>query len=157
MAITSTVPTVCAGTRTVHSVAEAHSTFFDFVEPNMKVVPVAPVAKPAPVIVTLSPPAFEPVLGLTPATAGISSKRSFVDVVLVPDGAVTVTSTVAAVCAGDTAVIEVGELTVKLVAAIAPNITALAPVKLVPVIVTAVPPAAVPLVGDSFLTAGAGR
>jgi hypothetical protein len=108
------------------------------------------------VIVTLSPPAGRPAFGLTPATVGVSLKWSFVEIALVPDGTVTVTSTVAAVCAGDTAVIEVDEFTVKLLAAVAPNMTALAPVKFVPVIVTAVPPAAEPLSGESLLTAGAG-
>ncbi len=40
--------------------------------------------------------------------------------------------------------IEVAELTVKPVAAVAPKSTAVAPVKLVPVMVTLVPPAAGP-------------
>ena len=40
--------------------------------------------------------------------------------------------------------IEVAEVTVKLVAAVAPNLTAVAPVKLVPVMVTMVPPAVGP-------------
>ena len=39
---------------------------------------------------------------------------------------------------------EVALLTVKLVAAVAPKDTALAPVKLVPVMVTVVPPAVLP-------------
>ena len=38
----------------------------------------------------------------------------------------------------------------------APNLTSLAPVRLVPVIVTVVPPAAGPLVGSIFVTVGAG-
>ena len=66
----------------------------------------------------------------------------------------TVTSTVPAEPAGDVAVIEVAELTVKPVAFVAPNLTAVVPVKLVPVIVTTVPPAAGPDVGESDVTAG---
>ena len=51
--------------------------------------------------------------------------------------------------------IGVAELTVKPVAAVAPNVTAVAPVKLVPVIVTVVPPAAGPDVGEIDVTVGA--
>jgi hypothetical protein len=46
---------------------------------------------------------------------------------------------------GDTAVIEVALLTVKLAAATGPKLTAVAPVNPVPVIVTEVPPPVVPL------------
>jgi hypothetical protein len=66
---------------------------------------------------------------------------------------VTLTSTVP-VPAGDVAVIEVAEFTVKPAAAVAPNVTAVAPVKLVPVIVTTVPPATGPAVGEIDVTAG---
>ena len=61
-------------------------------------------------------------------------------VALVPPPVVTVMSTVP-VLAGDVAVIEVELLTVKEVALALPNLTAVAPVKLVPVMVTLVPPA----------------
>jgi hypothetical protein len=64
-----------------------------------------------------------------------------------------VTSTVP-VPAGDVAVIEVAELTVKAVALVAPNFTAVAPVKAVPVIVTDVPPATGPVVGEIEVTVG---
>ena len=46
---------------------------------------------------------------------------------------------------GEVAVIEVAELTVKLLAATPPKDTPVAPVKLVPVMLTLVPPAVVPL------------
>jgi hypothetical protein len=52
-------------------------------------------------------------------------------------------------------VIWVEELTVKLVAFCEPNLTALAPVKLVPVIVTLPPPLVGPAAGDTPLTVGA--
>ncbi len=55
-----------------------------------------------------------------------------------------------------TAVIWVAELTVKLAAAVAPNFTAVAPVKLVPVMTTLVPPVAGPDVGARPVTVGAG-
>ena len=46
--------------------------------------------------------------------------------------------------------------TVKPAAAVAPKATAVAPVKLVPVIVTEVPPASGPVAGDTDETVGAG-
>src|SRR4029077_10451062 len=70
-------------------------------------------------------------------------------------GVVTVMST-GPVPAGDTAVIEVAELTVKLAAALAPKSTAVAPVKLAPVIVTDVPPGSGPVLGLTPATLGAG-
>ena len=71
-----------------------------------------------------------------------------------PAGVVTVTSTVP-VPAGLSAVIEVSLTTVTFVAAVVPKSTAVAPVKLVPVIVTNVPPACEPVVGLRPVTVGA--
>ncbi len=73
---------------------------------------------------------------------------------LVPAGVVTVTLTVP-VPAGDVAVIEVPEWTTTPVAATVPNLTAVAPVKFIPEIVTLVPPAAGPDFGDMEVTQGA--
>ena len=73
---------------------------------------------------------------------------------LVPLGVVTVTWTVP-LPAGLTAVIWVAEMTLKEAAFVLPNRTAVAPVKLVPVTVTDVPPAVGPLVGLMPETAGA--
>src|SRR6516225_3721477 len=58
--------------------------------------------------------------------------------------------------AGDCALIEVGPVTLKLVAGADPKRTALAPVKFVPVMVTAVTPAAGPDEGLTALTVGGG-
>ena len=80
---------------------------------------------------------------------------SAAEVALVPAGVVTVTSTLPAAPAGATAVIEVAELTVNNVAAVAPNLTAVAPLKLVPVMVTRVPPAVEPLAGLRPVTVAA--
>ncbi len=74
--------------------------------------------------------------------------------VLVPLGVVTVTSTAPAASAGAVAVTEVGEAAV-MVPAVAPNFTALAPVKLVPVMVTEVPPTNGPDSGLTPVTVGA--
>ena len=69
--------------------------------------------------------------------------------------AVILTSTVPTP-AGAVAVIDVAELTVTPAAAVTPNITAVTPVKLVPVIVTDVPPADGPDVGEIEVTVGEG-
>ena len=66
---------------------------------------------------------------------------------LVPMGVVTRTLAVPAVPAGVVAVIVVALTTVKLVAATPPKVTAMVPVRLVPAIVTLVPPSVLPLAG----------
>ena len=75
-------------------------------------------------------------------------------VTLVATGVVTVTSTLPADPAGEVAAISVPETT-EYVAAARPKSTALAPVKPVPVMVTAVPPAGRPATGLTALTVGA--
>ena len=76
---------------------------------------------------------------------------------LVPAGVVTVTSTVPAASAGAMAVIDVGEEKLKLVLVMAmgPKLTTLAPVKLVPVMVTDAPPVVGPVAGLTRVTVGA--
>ena len=66
----------------------------------------------------------------------------------------TVTSTGPAVPAGDVAVIEVSLLKMNDAAGVEPKLTAVAPVKPVPVIATVSPPVAVPVFGDTTVTAG---
>ncbi len=56
--------------------------------------------------------------------------------------------------AGEVALIEVEPVIVKLVAAVPPNFTAVAPVKPVPVTVTEVPPAKAPADGPTEVTVG---
>ena len=79
---------------------------------------------------------------------------SAADVADVPPAVVTVTSTTPLLPAGEVAVMDVAELTVKPVALFTPNLTAVAPVKLVPVMVTDVPPPAGPEVGEIAVTVG---
>jgi hypothetical protein len=67
----------------------------------------------------------------------------------------TTTSTVPAVWDGETAVIWVGETTVKLLAFVPPNVTWVTLVKFVPLTVTLVPPEPVPVPGETLLTVGA--
>jgi len=75
-------------------------------------------------------------------------------VALVPPAVITVTSEVPKLPAGAVAVIVVALVTVKVVADVAPNLTAVVPVKPVPVIVTDVPPAGRPATGLTPATVG---
>src|SRR6516164_11385585 len=75
---------------------------------------------------------------------------------LVPPGAVTRTSTMP-VPAGLIAVSWVGDTTCTPVAATPPKVTVAGVAKLVPVMVTVVPPAAGPDDGDTFVTVGGDR
>ena len=125
------------------------------VVPNL--TEVAPV-KLVPVMVTDVPPDVDPLAGNNEVTVGgggaVKVKWSAVLVALVPTGVVTVTSTTPAAWAGLTAVICVDELIPKDAAPIVPNLTEVAPVKLVPVIVTDVPPIVDPPDGDTAVTVG---
>jgi hypothetical protein len=67
---------------------------------------------------------------------------------------ITVTVTAPALPAGVVAVICVGLTTTTFVAALLPNVTVAPAAKFVPVIVTPVPPAVVPVFGDTLLTVG---
>jgi hypothetical protein len=110
-------------------------------------------------MVTTVPPVVLPLLRLNAVTLGAVPaeyvKWSLDDTADVPVGVVTTTSTVPAAIGGDTAVIAVDEFTTNDAASTPPNVTAVALVKLVPLIVTEVPPALEPLLVPRLLTAGA--
>jgi hypothetical protein len=112
--------------------------------------------KSVPVIVTEVPPLVGPAEGATELTVGAATyvKLSAALVPLVPPNVVTVTSTGPAEPAGLVAVTCVALSTMKDVAAVEPKSTALAPAKLVPVMVTDVPPAVGPLAGETDVTVG---
>jgi hypothetical protein len=74
----------------------------------------------------------------------------------VPPGVVTTTLAVPAVPEGVVQVAEVAEATLTAVHAAPPTVIPVAPVKLVPVIVTGVPPAVEPDVGEIDVTVGGG-
>jgi hypothetical protein len=117
---------------------------------------VAPV-KFVPVMVTLVPPAVEPLEGLTPLTVGAEARNvnlSAAPVADVPPAVLTVISTTPAAWAGAEAVIDVDETTVNELAAVPLNETLVAPIKLVPVIVMLVSPAVEPLAGETLVTVG---
>src|SRR3984885_10680082 len=119
-----------------------------------KISTVAPAAKFVPVIVTAVPPSVDPLFGLTLVTVGVTTQANpFAGLPPCPF-TVPVTVTAPALPAGVVAVIVVLFTTPTLVAAVAPNFTVAPAAKLVPVIVTAVPPAAGPLFGATLLTVG---
>ena len=120
-----------------------------------KFTAVAPL-KFVPVMVTVVAPAVGPAVGEMLVTVGAATKVNWsaADVALVPPAVVTLTSTVPALPTGAVAVICVAELTVKPVAAVAPKVTAVAPLKFVPVMVTVVPPAVGPAVGEMLVMVG---
>ncbi len=152
--VTSTVPAEPAGDVMVREVGEATSRPVPAVDPNFTTV--APV-NPVPVTVTVVPPANGPAAGATLVIVGTGSyvNWSAGEVALVPPGVVTVTSTVPAVPAGETAVMLVPETTVTPVAPVRPKST-VAPVNPVPVTVTVVPLATGPDAGATLVTVGTG-
>ena len=93
------------------------------------------------------PPTVEPVTGETEEIIGSAKYINAFDAVAVPFGVVTATLAAPTVPAGVTAVMLVDESTTTLVAATPPIVTLVAPVKLAPVIVIAVPPAVAPEFG----------
>ncbi|BBH18908.1 hypothetical protein Back11_02530 [Paenibacillus baekrokdamisoli] len=150
---TSTVPEP-AGAVAVICVAESTVKDVAAVAPN--VTAVAP-DRFVPVNVTLVPPDVGPDDGemLVIVGAAMYVNWSAADVVDVPPVVVTLTSTVPALPAGAVAVICVAEFTVKPVAAVAPNVTAVAPDRFVPINVTVVPPDVGPDVGEMLVIVGA--
>ena len=72
-----------------------------------------------------------------------------------PAGVVTVTSTMPEADSDVTAVTELEDLTVKLTA-VEPNLTLVAPMKLLPLIVTNAPPLEGPFAGVTLVTVGGG-
>jgi hypothetical protein len=151
---TSTVPAECAGLSAVIEFELLTTKLVAGVPP--KVTPVT-LTKLPPVIVTLVPPPTGPAFGFTLVMKGVPSvyvNWLFTVLADVPSGVVTRTDTVpGAACPGLIAEIVV-EFTTVNGAAADPNVTAVAPLKPVPVIVTVVPPARGPEFGLTELTTG---
>jgi len=120
-------------------------------------VTVAPERKFVPEIVTLVPPAVVPAFGETPVTVGVGTAyvKPLARLPLCPLS-LTVTVTEPAEFAGVVAVIVVLLATVTFVAAAVPNVTVAPETKLVPVMVTLVPPTVVPVFGETPVTVGVG-
>ncbi len=113
-----------------------------------------------PVMVTAVPPFAVPVFGVIDVTVGAGLLPVYVNALLRlperPVEFVTVTVTVPTAPAGDVAEMVVLFSTVTLVAALAPNVTVAPAAKLVPVMVTAVPPLVGPVLGPIPVTVGVG-
>jgi hypothetical protein len=129
------------------------------VPPNVAVVD--PFTSPAPVIVTVVPPAVGPVVTSKPTIAGTAGGRGRYTkppvTVALPPGVVTVTSTVPTVWAGEVTTARVPSLLTDVtVAGVPPKVTDVAPgMRSVPVIVTDVPPLTRPLAMSRLDTVGA--
>ena len=146
-------PAVPAGVTAVTLVDETTTTLVAATPPTVTLV--APV-KLVPVIVIAVPPAVEPVAGETEEIVGGATNVNASAALAAPYGVVTATLTAPRVPAGVTAVTLVDETTTTLVAATPPTVTLVAPVKLAPVIVIAVPPAVEPVAGETEEMAGSG-
>ena len=151
---TFAVPAVPAGEVAVISVSLTTLRFVAAVPPM--VTSVAPV-NPVPVMVTDVPPAVVPEVGEILVSVGANAVNvnwSAEEIVDVPTDVVTVISTVPADSAGEVAVIELSLTNVSDVAWVSPKVTASTPVNPLPEIVTDVPPAVVPDVGEMPVTVG---
>ena len=116
------------------------------------VVPV----KLVPVMVNAVPPKVVPVAGETLAMVGAGTTYvNALALLAVPPAVVTATLLAPAIPAGDLAVMEVAVATT-LVAATPFTLTLVVPVKLVPLMVNAVPPKVVPEAGDTSAMVGTG-
>jgi hypothetical protein len=118
--------------------------------------PAAPL-NPEPLIVMEVPPSAGPLFGEMEDTIGTGTyvNWSAAEVALVPPSVMIVTSTVP-VPAGEVAVMLVSDITLYLEDATVPNLTVVAPVNPVPVIVTDVLPVEGPLAGEIPDIVGAG-
>ena len=153
-AVVTLIPCVPAGRAGATAVICVADTTVKLTATPPKWTAVAPV-KLVPVMVTLVPPRAEPELGLIDVMVGaVAVNRSALEAALEPSAVVTLIPCVPAGRAGATAVICVADTTVKLTAT-PPKWTAVAPVKLVPVMVTLVPPRAEPELGLIDVMVGA--
>ena len=114
---------------------------------------------PAPVMVTDSPPSPLPDAGLRLLMVGggaVNVKWSPLVTGDMPLAVVTIRSTTPAASAGEVAVIDPVEFSVNELAGVLPKLTPTTETKLVPVIVTVVPPADGPKWGLTLITDGGG-
>ena len=130
-------------------VSDAITTLVAAIPPTVTLL--APV-KLVPVIEIAVPAASNPEGGSTNVIVGAATYVNAPPTVSVPPGVVTETACEPAIPLGVTAVIEVDEITLRVVAATPPKVTRFAPVKLVPVIVISVP--GPPLAGEKEVIAG---
>ena len=145
-------PAAPAGVTAVMEVALTTLTLVAATPPTVTLL--APV-KLVPVMVIAVLPEAGPDDGLTLAMVGAATYVNVIACDVDPPAVVTTMVFAPAVPAGVTAVMEVALTTFTLVAATPPTVTLLAPVKLVPVMVIAVPPRVEPEVGLTLAMVGA--
>jgi hypothetical protein len=154
--VTSVVTVACEGATAVIKMSELTMKLTAGTLPNSTWL--APV-KPLPVIASAVPPAVLPEVVSRLVTAGTAAvdavNWSALDVDDVPLGVTTVICQVPAGKPGAVAMMALSEIIVKLVAAVLPKLTALAPVKPVPRMATTAPPAVLPELSEMLLTDGA--
>jgi hypothetical protein len=110
-----------------------------------------------PVIVTVVPPLVVPVAGVKLVIVGVGATNLYFEgEIAVPAVVVTVTVTVPATCGFVTAFTVVGDVMVKLAAAVESKCTDVVVYNPVPVMVTVVPPLVVPVSGLRVVTVGTG-
>ena len=154
-AVVTTIVFAPADPAGVNAVIEVASTTLTLVAATPPTVTLIAPVKLVPVMVIAVPAVNGPDDGLTLAIVGASTYVNAPVLVTVPPTVVTTTSAAPAAPAGVTAVMEVALTTTTPVAATPPTVTLLAPVKLVPVMVIAVPPAVGPEVGLTLAIVGA--
>ena len=144
---TSARPAALAGVTAVTLVDETTRTLVAATPPIVTlVVP----SRSVPVIVINVPPKVEPLAGETNEIVGCATKVNALLPIALPTAVTTTTSaTRPAAPAGVTAVMLVGEITFKLVAATPPIVTLVVPSRSVPVIVINVPPKVEPVAGET--------
>jgi hypothetical protein len=152
--VISTCPDASAGDVAVIDVSEFTLNVEAATVPN---ITAEAAVSPVPVMVTEVPPLVELVLGEMRVTVGAGAvyvNSSPATAGEVPAIVLTSTSTTPDASAGDVAVIDVSEFTLKVEPATVPNITDDAAVRPVPVIITEVPPAVGPRFGLTASTVG---
>ena len=153
--VTATAPELCDGVIAEMEFAVTTTTLLADAPPN---VAVAPLTKFVPLIMTVVPPAANPLAGLTPVTVG-----SVTDVYVNPfakdplwvSGFVTATVTAPTAFGGVVAVIVSALTKTTFVPAVPPNATVAPCTKPVPLMVTGVPPVAGPPFGVTLEIVGA--
>ena len=147
-------PTPPAGVTAVITVVETATTFVAATPPTITLLALV---KFVPVIVIAVPPRVEPEVGLTLfIVGGGGAYLNVTGCVVGPPGVVTTIVLSPRVAAGVFAVMVVAFTKTTFVAAISPIFTLVTPVKLVPVMVMAVPPAVDPETGLTLEIVGAG-
>jgi hypothetical protein len=154
VALTATVPCTCGLVTALIWVGLVTVNLLAVVVPNFTAVVLL---RPVPVTVTVVVPLVVPVAGAKDVMVGTGAVNLKSDkAVAVPPAVVALTVTVPATWGLVTALICVRLVTVKLLAVVVPNLTAVVLLRPVPVMVTVVVPEVVPVAGVNEVMVGTG-